>query len=107
MRGSINPANDAPDASPVHERDHARHHQPRKNRHGVDPAREEGDNKRAILDLLRKAARFDPASLDIHMALGNLYAELDLKLNARREFELVLQAKKDHAEAKEALKKLK
>lgn len=68
---------------------------------------EEGENKRTSLEMLRKASRFEPDNADIRMGLGNLYLELDLKLNARREFEHVLKVKKDHPEAKEALKRVK
>jgi tetratricopeptide (TPR) repeat protein len=68
---------------------------------------EEGEDKRASLDMLRKASRFEPDNADVRFALGLLYIELDLKLNARRELEHVLKVKKDHPEAKEALKRVK
>jgi tetratricopeptide (TPR) repeat protein len=66
----------------------------------------EPEEKRAHLELLRNAVRFSPGQPDFHLALGQLYAELDMKLNARRELEAVLKVRKDHVEAREALKRL-
>jgi tetratricopeptide (TPR) repeat protein len=66
----------------------------------------EPEEKRAQLDLLRNAVRLSPGQPDFHLALGQLYAELDMRLNARRELEAVLKVRKDHAEAREALKRL-
>jgi curved DNA-binding protein CbpA len=67
---------------------------------------EEGDQRRLMLDLLRKAVKYEPDQPDYRVALGNLYADLDMQLNARREYDHALRVKKDHAEAKEAIKRL-
>ena len=65
-----------------------------------------GDQRRLMLDLLRKAVKYEPDQPDYRVALGNLYADLDMQLNARREYDHALRVKKDHAEAKEAIKRL-
>jgi len=68
--------------------------------------RHEEDNDREALNLLREAVLRDPDVIEYRMALGGLYGELGLKLNARREFQAVVALQKDHAEARAALKAL-
>lgn len=68
--------------------------------------RHEEDDDREALNLLREAVIRDPDVLDYRMALGELYAELGLKLNARREFQEVLKRDKGYDAAKAALKSI-
>ena len=68
--------------------------------------RTEESNDREALALLRKAVLKSPNVIEYRMALGELYKELGLKLNARREFQAVLALDKGHDAAKAALKEV-
>ena len=68
--------------------------------------RTEETNDREALALLRKAVLKSPNVIEYRMALGELYKELGLKLNARREFQAVLALDKGHDAAKAALKEV-
>lgn len=72
---------------------------------GVLLHRVENDS-RAALEQLRVAVSKAPTNIDYRMALGELYAELGLKVNAEGQYKRVLAMDKDHAEAKAALKSL-
>ena len=66
---------------------------------------EEGTQREALL-LLRTAALKDPKSVEIRMALGDAYAGAGLSLNARREYQAVLDLDKGNSEARAALRRL-
>jgi curved DNA-binding protein CbpA len=63
-------------------------------------------DQRTALQHFRQATVLDPNHIDTRMALGQLYAELGLKVNAQAQFERVLAIDRGHAEAKAALKAL-
>lgn len=66
---------------------------------------DEGDDREA-LRLLREAVHKSPEHPEYRMGLGQLYRELGMKLNARREFQAVLDREPANAEARAALKEL-
>ncbi|MCK6507767.1 hypothetical protein L6R53_31110, partial [Myxococcota bacterium] len=68
--------------------------------------RREEENDREALNLLRDAVLKDPDVVEYRLALGELYKELGLKLNARREFTEILKRDKGHEGAKAGLKDL-
>ena len=63
------------------------------------------EDPRGALRNYRRAVEKEPESIRYRMALGNMYAELDMKNNAVREFEAVLRLDPKHADAKQGLKK--
>lgn len=68
--------------------------------------RYEEDDREALL-LLRRAVQVDPDDIDYRMALGDLYADLGMKLNAQREYRAVLSLRKGHEGAREGLKRVR
>ncbi|MCB9779897.1 MAG: hypothetical protein H6742_15130, partial [Alphaproteobacteria bacterium] len=66
---------------------------------------DENDDREA-LNLLRQAVLRSPGVADYRLALGELYKELGMRLNAKREFQTILDADKGHEAAKAALKEL-
>lgn len=65
------------------------------------------EDDREALTLLRKAVMNSPRDTDYRLALGELYADLDMGLNARREFKTILDLDRGHEAARAALKKLR
>jgi tetratricopeptide (TPR) repeat protein len=65
------------------------------------------DDTRGALTNLRKAAQKDPRNVTYRLALGEMYASIDLKANALREAQAVLALEPKNAAAKALLKKLK
>lgn len=63
------------------------------------------EDTRSALSYLREAVRLDPKKAEFRIALGDLYVELGLKLNARREYQAILEVNKNHEGAKEGLKR--
>jgi curved DNA-binding protein CbpA len=66
----------------------------------------EQDNRKA-LDLLRSAASKSPRDVNIRLALGDLYLEIGMGLNARREYETVLEMDKGNSRAKTGLRNVR
>ncbi len=66
---------------------------------------DESDDREALA-LFREAVRRSPEIVEYRMSLADLYRELGLRLNARREYQTVLEQDKAHAAAKAALKEL-
>jgi curved DNA-binding protein CbpA len=62
---------------------------------------------RAVLGYLRKAAQKEPKNVMFRMALGEMYASLNLKANAMREVQAVLELEPRNDAARALLKKLK
>lgn len=69
-------------------------------------AEKENDLRQGVL-LLRKAVEKKPDSAEYRIALGDLYVGLKMELNARREYQTVLDRDKKNEKAKAALAKLK
>ena len=65
----------------------------------------EKDPRRA-LTLYRKAVEKKPESNEYRLALGDLYAAVKMELNARREYQVVLDRDKKNEKAKAALARL-
>jgi len=63
------------------------------------------EDPRGALRNYRRAVEKEPGSIRYRMALGNMYAELNMKNNAVREFEAVLRIDPKHADAKQGLKR--
>jgi curved DNA-binding protein CbpA len=57
-------------------------------------------DKRAALSLLRTGASKSPRNVEIRLSLADLYGELGMNLNARREYQTVLRMDKSNARAK-------
>jgi Flp pilus assembly protein TadD len=68
--------------------------------------RVENDPRRA-LHLLRTAVTKSPDSVQFRLDLGDLYGELEMALNARREFQEVLKLDKKNTRAKNSLRALR
>ncbi|NOY28545.1 MAG: DnaJ domain-containing protein [Oligoflexia bacterium] len=68
--------------------------------------RHEEQDDRGALNLYREAVVRDPDVIEYRMVLGKLYADLGLKLNARREYLEVLKRDKGNEAAKAGLKAL-
>lgn len=66
----------------------------------------EQDNRKA-LDLLRSAASKSPREVNIRLALADLYVEIGMGLNARREYETVLEMDKGNSRAKTGLRNVR
>lgn len=66
----------------------------------------EQDNRKA-LDLLRSAASKSPRDVNIRLALGDLFVEIGMGLNARREYETVLEMDKGNSRAKTGLRNVR
>lgn len=66
----------------------------------------EQDNRKA-LDLLRSAASKSPRDVNIRLALADLYLEIGMGLNARREYETVLELDKSNSRAKTGLRNVR
>jgi curved DNA-binding protein CbpA len=64
----------------------------------------EQDPRRA-LSYLRQAVGKSPSALEYRLELGELYVELGMGLNARREFQAVLQLDRANSRAKSGMKK--
>ncbi len=64
------------------------------------------NDEREALALFRDAVKFSPNVVEYRMSLAELYQELGLKLNARREYQAVLELDKTHEGAKAGLKSL-
>jgi tetratricopeptide (TPR) repeat protein len=64
----------------------------------------EGDHREA-LKLLRSAVEKSPDNIQYRMSLADLYYEMNMGLNARREYEAVLKLDPKHAAASKGLKK--
>ena len=64
------------------------------------------EDHRAALDLFRTAVSKAPNSVEYRLALGELYADLGLKVNAEGQFRRVLSIDKGNAKAKAGLKGL-
>ncbi len=64
------------------------------------------DNSRGALDLFRIAVTKDPQNIEYRMALGELYAEFGLKVNAQGQFKRILEIDRTHDRAKAALRAL-
>jgi tetratricopeptide (TPR) repeat protein len=63
------------------------------------------EDPRGALRNYRRAVEKEPGSIRYRMALGNMYAELNMKNNASREFDAVLRVDPKNANAKEGRKK--
>ncbi len=63
------------------------------------------DDLRSAIPHLRRAALLDPKRVEYRQALGDAYLALGMKLNARREYQAVLEIDKDNQAAREGLKK--
>ena len=61
------------------------------------------DPRRAVT-YLRQAVIKSPKNLEYRLELGELYVELGMGLNARREFQTVLKLDKGNARAKAGMK---
>lgn len=68
---------------------------------------EKENNPRAALQLLRKAVEKKPDSAEYRLALGDLYVTLNMHLNARREYQAVLDRDKKNEKAKAGLARTK
>jgi len=68
--------------------------------------RYEEDDRQAV-QLLRQAVNSAPNVIEYRMALADLYAELGMSLNARREYQQVLEQDKGNAEARAALRRVR
>jgi curved DNA-binding protein CbpA len=66
----------------------------------------EQDSRKA-LDLLRSAASKSPRDVNIRLALADLYVEIGMGLNARREYETVLEMDKGNSRAKTGLRSVR
>jgi len=64
------------------------------------------EDHRAALDHFRAAVKKEPRNLEFRQALGELYAELGLKVNAQGQFKKILSLDKGNNKAKAALKSL-
>ena len=64
-------------------------------------------DKRKALGLLRSAASKSPKNTDIRLALADLYADLSMDLNARREYQTVLRMDKNNERAKSGLRNVR
>lgn len=64
------------------------------------------EDHRAALEHFRTAVKMAPNNLEFRLALGELYADLGLKVNAQGQFKRVLSIDKSNAKAKAALKAL-
>jgi cytochrome c-type biogenesis protein CcmH/NrfG len=65
------------------------------------------DDDRGALAHFRKAVEKEPENLKYRMALAEQYIKLDLKKNAKREFQYILEQDPKNAAAKEGLKKVR
>jgi len=66
----------------------------------------EQDNRKA-LGLLRSAASKSPKNVEIRLKLADLYADLNMGLNARREYQTVLKIDKNNDRAKSGLRNVR
>ena len=66
----------------------------------------EQDNRKA-LGHLRTAATKSPKNIEIRLALADLYAELGMGLNARREYQTVLETDKNNARARSGIRNVR
>lgn len=73
---------------------------------GVLVLRHDQDQRTALAHF-RQATVLDPSHIETRLALGQLYADLGLKVNARAQFDRVLAVDKGNADAKAAIKALK
>ena len=64
------------------------------------------EDHRAALEHFRVAVQKDPKNLEFRQALGELYADLGLKVNAQGQFKRILVLDKGNEKAKAALKSL-
>ena len=64
------------------------------------------EDHRAALDHFRIAVQKEPTNVEFRLALGELYADLGLKVNAQGQFKRVLALDKGNDKAKAALKAL-
>ena len=64
-------------------------------------------DKRGALGHLRKAAAKSPRNVEIRLSLADLYADLDMGLNARREYQTVLEMDKDNSRAKTGMRNVR
>jgi tetratricopeptide (TPR) repeat protein len=64
------------------------------------------EDHRAALDHFRAAVKKEPRNLEFRQALGELYADLGLKVNAQGQFKRILSLDKGNSKAKAALKSL-
>ncbi len=65
------------------------------------------NDQRQALQLLRRAVEKKPDSAEYRLALADLYVSLKMELNARREYQFVLDRDKKNERAKAALAKLR
>lgn len=66
--------------------------------------RDSADDKRGALLQFRKAVEKAPTKVAYRLALADLYAELNMGLNAKREYQAVLEQDKGNDKAKKALR---
>jgi len=64
------------------------------------------EDHRAALDHFRTAVQKDPDNVEFRLALGELYADLGLKVNAQGQYKRVLAIDKGNDKAKAGLKSL-
>ena len=64
-------------------------------------------DKRGALGHLRDAVSKTPKNLDYRLALADLYAELNMGLNAKREYQMVLQLDQKNQRAKTGLRNVR
>ena len=69
--------------------------------------RDKDNDPRGALQLLRKAVERKPDKLEYRMALADLYATLKMELNAKREYQAILDRDTKHEGAKKAMAALK
>jgi curved DNA-binding protein CbpA len=66
-----------------------------------------GQDKRGALTHLRSAAGKSPRNIEIRLALADLYADLGMGLNARREYQTVLAMDKTNTRAKSGMRNVR
>jgi tetratricopeptide (TPR) repeat protein len=66
-----------------------------------------GQEKRAALNHLRTAASKSPKNIEIRLSLADLYADLGMSLNAKREYQTVLGVDKNNTRARSGLRSVR
>ena len=64
-------------------------------------------DKRKALSHLRTAATKSPRNVEIRLSLADLYADLGMGLNARREYQTVLEVDKNNARARSGMRSVR
>ncbi len=64
-------------------------------------------DKRKALTQLRTAANKSPKNIEIRLSLAELYADLGMNLNAKREYQTVLEVDKNNARARSGMRNVR